>query len=76
MKNPNCDNDKCLSSNGEVRVLPSGGDSNLILCRSCFRHEINYRIQRNKELGKDCQFALATWNSLKIYANSATISNN
>lgn len=66
-KNPNCDNDKCNSPNGQVRVLPSGGDSNLILCRSCFEYEIRYRKERNRELSKDCQFKLPKWEDLKVY---------
>ena len=28
MKNPNCDNEKCRSATGEVRVYPLGGGGN------------------------------------------------
>jgi hypothetical protein len=67
VKNPNCDNDKCVSATGEVRVLPTGGDGNAILCRRCFCHEMDYLRERNKELGKDCQFKLPSWESLEVY---------
>jgi len=66
--NPNCDNDKCASPHGEVRVLPTGGDGNAILCRACFEHELRFRRARNPELGPDCRFALPSWDSLAVYA--------
>jgi len=72
MKNWNCDNDKCLSATGEVRVLPTGGQGNLILCRACFLHELRYRQERNRALSVDCQFELPTWDSLKVYAPALT----
>lgn len=67
MQNPDCQGGVCLSNKGEVRVLPAGGDANMILCRPCFFHEIAYRKERNKQLGKDCQFRLPSWDSLKVY---------
>ena len=67
MHNPNCDGSHCLSPSGQVRVLPYGGAGNLILCRICFFHEIRFRQLRNRDLSKDSQFALPTWDSLKIY---------
>lgn len=67
MKNPNCDNDKCTSATSEVRVLPSGGDSNLILCRACFNHEIRFREERNQKLADDCKIKPPHWESLKVY---------
>lgn len=69
MQHPNCDGGVCLSLKGEIRVLPSGGDSNLILCRSCFFHEIAFRKERNKELSADCRFDLPKWEDLKVYKN-------
>ncbi len=65
--NNNCDGDHCTRSVGEVRVLPTGGDSNAILCRSCYEHELAYRRERNGELSADCQFKLPGWNELKVY---------
>ena len=65
--NANCDGSGPCILNGEVRVLPTVGDSNGILCRLCYRREIEFRKSRNKELGKDCQFALPRWESLRIY---------
>ena len=71
MKNPNCDGSgPCNETYRQVRVLPTGGDSNAILCLSCFAREMIYRRERNKELSKDCQFELPKWNELKIYENS------
>lgn len=66
-KNWNCDGDNCLNSNGEIRVLPTGGGSNLLLCQECFEHEMVYRRARNRELSKDCQFKILKWEELKIY---------
>lgn len=71
MKNPNCDNDKCASATGEIRVLPLGSKSyhgNSILCERCYQHEMSYRRKRNRALSKDCQFETPSWNDLKIYA--------
>lgn len=67
VKNPNCDNDKCKSAIGEVRVLPIGGDSNAILCHACYAHEMAFRAERNIELGKAYQFDLPKWEDLKVY---------
>jgi hypothetical protein len=72
MKNPNCDNYKCLHPHSEVRLLPTGGDSNAILCRTCFEHELHFRRQRNRDLSLDCRFDLPSWDSLKVYAPAQT----
>lgn len=62
-KNPNCDKDKCLSENGEVRVLPIGSDGNLILCRACFNHEIAWRHWRNRN---NKMFETPNWEDCKV----------
>lgn len=68
MQNNNCDGSgPCSPVNQQVRVLPTGGDSNAILCFACYNREISYRRERNKELSKDCQFALPKWEDLKVY---------
>ena len=67
MKNWNCENDKCIDPNGEVRLLPTGGDGNAILCYTCYLHEMEYRRSRNWELSADCKFKLPAWESLKVY---------
>ena len=69
--NPNCDGGQCVSGLGEVRVLPTGGDSNAILCRTCYAHEMAFRRERNRELSKDYQFKLPTWESLRIYGGAS-----
>lgn len=66
--NPNCDGSGPHILNGQVRVLPTGGDSNAILCKLCYRREIAFRRDRNKELGKDAQFKLPAWEELKVYS--------
>ena len=66
-QNPNCDGGYCTREAGEVRRLPTGGNSAAILCRSCYEYEIAYRRERNKELAKDCAFDLPAWDSLKTY---------
>lgn len=67
-KNPNCDGDHCRYVRGEVRKLPLGGGANAILCRTCWAHEMAFRIKRNMELSKDCWFDLPRWEDLEVYA--------
>lgn len=66
-RNPNCDGGECWSATGEVRLLPTGGESNGILCRGCFNREITWRRERNKDLAPECQFALPNWEALEVY---------
>lgn len=66
MDNWNCDGSG-PHCGGEVRVLPTGGDGNAILCLNCYNREIAYRVERNRDLGKDCQFELPQWDTLKVY---------
>lgn len=68
--NPNCDGGRCVRSDGEVRVLPLGGDSNVILCDMCFHREIRFRAERNRKVGKAARFSLPDWQDLEIYDNS------
>lgn len=65
MKNPNCENVHCTAERGEVRLLPAGGGGNMILCRACFNHELNYRHGRNVIGGG--QWDLPRWEDLKVY---------
>ena len=72
--NFNCDGSGPCIVNGEVRMLPTGSQQhhgNMILCLLCYRREITWRKSRNAELGKDCQFQLPKWESLKIYSQEA-----
>ena len=71
IENPNCDGSGPHLT-GEVKVLPvamgpEGSESNVILCRACFAHEIAWRRERNKTLNKKAQFALPKWEQLKTY---------
>lgn len=63
-KNWNCENDKCRDPKGEVRLLPSGGGANSILCRPCFNHEIAFRKGR---IAEGVPFDLPEWGALKVY---------
>ncbi len=71
-RNPMCDgNGPCAA--GEVRVLPTGGQSNAILCRSCYEFEMKFRRWRNAKYAKprlatENRFSLPAWESLKPYA--------
>ena len=62
----NCDGSGPHAS-GEVRLLPTGGDGNLILCQKCFEYELSWRRERNRGLAPFAQFSLPTWESAKIY---------
>lgn len=67
-KNPNCDKDRCISSTGDTRKLPTGKDgSNMIVCLPCFNHEIQWRRYQNKDLDADCQYPIPKWDDLEIY---------
>ena len=65
--NPNCDSAWCTAESGAVRLLPTGGDSNAILCRACHYHELKWRKERNKDLGDFAKFKLPKWEELKVY---------
>ena len=67
LQNPDCQGAHCQFEQGEVRMLPAGGDSNMILCRACFLHEIQFRKERNWLLEDYAQFKLPLWEDLKIY---------
>lgn len=69
MTNPNCDGGHCTSETGQVRVLPTGGDSNAILCRSCYAHEMRFRRERNGSILHPVAvpFDLPEWDNLKVY---------
>lgn len=65
--NPNCDGGRCQNDSGEVRLLPTVGGGNLILCRACYQYEIAYRRDRNRELAASAQFALPFWDVAEVY---------
>lgn len=66
VENWNCDGSGPHAA-GEVRSLPTGGDSNAILCRRCYEREMIWRRARNRELSADVRFSLPSWDSLKTY---------
>lgn len=65
--NPNCDGGGPCTE-GEVRILPTGGDSNAILCASCHAREMTWRRSRNRELDDDVRFDVPPWLALRVYA--------
>jgi len=70
MHNPNCDGEHCLSEVGKVKVVPIGANpdsGNLLLCRGCFFHEMQWRHQRNRELEPSAQFPVLLWEELSVY---------
>jgi len=73
MKNNSCDNTLCLISDGEVRLLPDGGGGNLILCRACYQHEINFRGYRNRNLEAGEQFPTPEWKALEVYGPGVNV---
>lgn len=65
--NVNCCGSKCLEENGEVRILPLGGRSNLILCHACYVNEMEWRKLVNKATPETSQWPFPAWEDLKRY---------
>lgn len=59
-----CDGSHCVNDSGEVRVVPYCDNGNLILCRNCFIHEMNWRREQIF-LGR--KFDIPIWSSLALY---------
>lgn len=51
----------------ETRVLPTGGEGNIVCSKQGYLKEIAFRRERNKELSKDCQFKIPKWEDLRVY---------
>jgi hypothetical protein len=66
MQNNNCDGSG-PHTEGTVKLLRSGGDSNLILCRACWEHEVDWRRRRNLELDASFRWDLPEWSTGEIY---------
>jgi len=49
---------------GEVRLLPTGGDGNAILCRSHYDSEMVFRKER---IADGVSYPLPKWETLKVY---------
>ena len=52
---------------GDVRVMPTGGDGNMILCLRCWLKENSYRIERNRDLADFAKFDIIEWQNAKVY---------
>jgi hypothetical protein len=68
--NPMCDGEHCASPEGEVRLLPTSDQSNAILCKTCFAHELGWRRGRNVNLYGEAKFALPAWEELEVYGGA------
>jgi len=66
-RNYNCDGSKCISSNGEVRVYPTGGGSNLILCYNCWANENRYRFNKGREYKRPEDWPQVDWVKARVY---------
>lgn len=44
--NYNCDGEHCTDSNSRVRIIPLDDSCNVHLCKSCYKHELEYNQQR------------------------------
>jgi hypothetical protein len=53
---------------GASRVLPAGGDGNMILCKRCFEREVGWRRGRNSEVAQP--YDLPTWDHLVTYGET------
>jgi hypothetical protein len=62
----NCDGSGPHSA-GEVRLMPTGGDGNLILCRQCWFRENTFRLDRNRELANFAKFQIIEWQNAEVY---------
>lgn len=54
-------------TNETVRRLPISEGSAIIVCYRHYCQEMNFRRERNKELGDFCKFDLPSWESLEVY---------
>lgn len=70
IQNPNCSGGHCRVTTGEVRVYPLGGGGNLILCRACWAHENQYRLERGRETGEPANWPQVDWATAEVYATS------
>ena len=64
--NNNCDGSNCKFQTGTVKYIPLS-DGGLILCMSCYQHEMMWRRERNKELSKENRFDIPDWKQLETY---------
>lgn len=51
----------------ELRVLPCGGDGNILCSKRGYLREIEGRKERNRQLADDCKFDLPKWEDLRVY---------
>ena len=63
-----CDHDHMTSE--ETRLLPIGGDGNVIVCRFHHSHEMAFRRSRIRE---GVEYDLPKWEDLAVYAEAAPI---
>lgn len=76
VENTMCDCNHCIQPDGEVRLLPTGGDGNMVVCYACYIHEAMSFLERAKEINEGFLYikvgasSLPKWTSLKVYEGS------
>ena len=71
--NPNCDGSHCKQETGEVRLYPTGGGGNAILCFACWANENRYNYKRGQETGNPDNFKQINWFEGEVYPVSMLI---
>lgn len=68
-KNPNCDMQRCLSSEGEVRRLPwsETSDGAYLVCQFCHRLIMSELRRENNDRHPDDMIETPAWESLPVY---------
>ena len=65
--NEKCDGASCIKAVGEVRLLPQPAGGNAILCQACYRHEMAFRRDMNRDRPALYKYDIPPWKSLKVY---------
>lgn len=65
--NNDCEGQSPFCTPGQVRKLPAGGGSNMIICYRCYIKEKIARKDFNKGLLPKDQIELPAWTDLEVY---------
>ena len=66
-KNPNCGGAHCSAATGPVKLYPTGGGGNDILCHSCWEHQNAYNRQRVRDGAEAANFPVQDWATAKPF---------
>ena len=67
LHNNYCDGSHCASDTGEVKLYPTGGGGNMILCHACWAHENRYRHIRGVEAKQPENWPQVDWAKAETY---------